>query len=651
MNAQLSQIQISHLRDYWVVLEKRWWLILLAVVVTVGSTVVYLVRTPRQYEAAAVVEIPTSGGGGLASAFGALMSSGPSSDVATEIEIITGRNIAEKVIKDLELDKKEKNLELDWREIVSAFHKKLNVGQLGKANLIKVTATGDSPEEARDIANEVADEYVQLSNTSSQKLWNGMINQMETKLEQTKAALEGTRQSLHNYEAKEGITTAFSPLLIGSGVSQGGTQYGGTQYAFPEVPQAVAQLKASIMEMEVQLEVMRKNFSEADPKVISLKKQISAGNQKLQQEEKKVIGKYNKQFGLTGVAAEIVFDQQLYSMLASKQEELKAQYIMQNKPPEIIEKAVDPLYPSKPERKLTLMLGAVLGLFLGIGFAFFLEYFENTIRTPDDVTQYLGLPVLGVIPHDKEAKKSKTPIIMMSRRAKRSSAEAYRGLRTSLLAHVGNSIKTITITSAGPQEGKSITTTNLGTALAQMEKNVLLIDADLRRPALHRVFNVERREGLSAVLAGESTLNEVVIKALDPNLLTSGTLPSDTSEALGSDQMKDLIKQAKEQYDLVLFDAAPTLGMADSLVLASQTDGTILVVKTSRATRRMLKIMVSQLEEVGANILGVVLNDVNVKGDRYYSDYYYYYYHYYSPYKDEEGNQIERRKRHKSKRA
>jgi succinoglycan biosynthesis transport protein ExoP len=631
MNAQLSQIQVSHLRDYWGVLEKRWWLILLAVVVTVGSTAVYLVKTPRQYEATAVVEIPTSGGGGLASAFGALMSSGPSSDVATEIEIITGRNIAEKVIKDLELDKKEKNLELDWREIVSAFRKKLNVGQVGKANLMKVTATGDSPEEARDIANEVADEYVQLSNTSSQKLWSGMINQMETKLEQTKAALEGTRQSLHNYEAKEGITTAFSPLLIGSGASQGGTQY-----AFPEVPQAVAQLKASIMEMEVQLEVMRKNFSEADPKVISLKKQITAGNQKLQQEEKKVIGKYNKQFGLTGVASEIVFDQQLYSMLASKQEELKAQYIMQNKPPEIMEKAVEPLYPSKPERKLTLMLGTVLGLFLGIGFAFFLEYFENTIRTPDDVTQYLGFPVLGVIPHDKEAKKSKTPIIMMNKRAKRSSAEAYRGLRTSLLAHVGNSIKTIT---------------NLGTALAQMEKNVLLIDADLRRPSLHRVFNVERREGLSAVLAGESTLNEVVIKALDPNLLTSGTLPSDTSEALGSDQMKDLIKQAKEQYDLVLFDAAPTLGMADSLVLASQTDGTILVVKTGRATRRMLKIMVSQLEEVGANILGVVLNDVNVKGDRYYSDYYYYYYNYYSPYKDEEGNQIERRKRHKSKRA
>jgi len=240
---------------------------------------------------------------------------------------------------------------------------------------------------------------------------------------------------------------------------------------------------------------------------------------------------------------------------------------------------------------------------------------------------------------------------MVSRRAKESSAEAYRGLRTSLLAHTGNPVKTITITSAGPQEGKSMTTANLGMALAQAGKNVLLVDADLRRPSLHRIFNVERHDGLSTVLAGESTLDEVVIKSLDPNLLTSGTLPSDTSEVLGSDQMKGLINQAKEKYDFVLFDAAPALGMADSLVLASETDGTILVVKTGRATRKMLKIMVSQLEEVGANIIGVVLNDVNIKRDRYYSDYYYYYYYYYSPYKDEEGNQIEKRKKHKSKRS
>jgi capsular exopolysaccharide synthesis family protein len=460
----------------------------------------------------------------------------------------------------------------------------------------------------------------------------------------------------------------------------------------------VQQLKGQLYSHEIEMAGLLKTYSETAPEVVQVKTRISQTKERLEQEVGRIVtaevssvnpvhqslvdrlAQLEADTIVFGVIAEAQkgsveqfkrgLDQlpskelqlarlerdrgvanQTYMMLMQRKEEMRLAQAVQTGNVSVADPAVMPFYPYNMQKMLNLMLGAVLGLFLGIGFAFFLEHLENTIRTPDDVTQYLGLSVLGVIPRDKKAKKSKTPIIMVSRRAKQSAAEAYRGLRTTLMAHAGNPLKTITITSAGPQEGKSITTVNLGMALAQAGKNVLLVDADLRRPALHRIFNVERHDGLSTVLAGKSTLDEVVIKALDPNLLTSGTLPSDTSEVLGSDQMKDLIKQAKEQYDLVLFDAAPALGMADSLVLASETDGTILVVKTGRATRKMLKIMVSQLEEVGANILGVVLNDVNIKRDRYYSDYYYYYYYYYSPYKDEEGNQIERRKRHKGKRS
>jgi uncharacterized protein involved in exopolysaccharide biosynthesis len=302
MNSQTPQIQMlqnqweqgqeeSHLKQYWAVFKRRWWLIFLIFAVVTSLTAVYLVRTPRQYEATAAVRIPTSGGaGGLAAALGGILPVGPSSDVATEIEIIKGREIAEKVIRELKLDKK--NLESDWRQIVSGFRGMLKVGQKGAANLIEITATGDSPEEARDIANEVAVEYVQLSEASSQKVWNDLINQMEAKLEQTRADLERSRQLLHDYEAKEGITTAFSPLLIGGGTSTGGY---GTQYVVPEVPQAVAELKASIMAMEMQLETLRKNLPEANPEIINLKNQIATSRQKLQQEEEKAIEKYNKQ--------------------------------------------------------------------------------------------------------------------------------------------------------------------------------------------------------------------------------------------------------------------------------------------------------------------------------------------------------------------
>jgi len=344
---------------------------------------------------------------------------------------------------------------------------------------------------------------------------------------------------------------------------------------------------------------------------------------------------------------------QTYMMLMQRKEEMRLAQAVQTGNVSVADPAVTPLYPYSPQRKLSLILGAMLGLFLGIMFAFLLERFEDTIRTPDDVEQYLGLSVLGVIPRDKKAKKAKTPPVIVSRRAKESSAEAYRGLRTTLMARAGNPIKTITVTSAGPQEGKSITAANLAVALSQMGQNVLLVDADLRRPSLHRMFSIDRHIGLTTVLNGETTLDEAIIKSLsvNVNLLASGALPSDTSEVLGSDKMKDLINQTKDQYDIVLLDSAPALGMADTLVLAGETDGTILVVKTGEATRKMLKITVSQLKEVGANIIGVVLNDVNVKRDRYYSDYYYYYYYYYSSYKDEDGNQIEKRKRHKGKRS
>jgi len=338
---------------------------------------------------------------------------------------------------------------------------------------------------------------------------------------------------------------------------------------------------------------------------------------------------------------------QTYMMLMQRKEEMRLAQAVQTGNVSIADPAVIPLYPYKPRKKVTMLLGAILGLALGITFALFLERLDNTIRTPDDVAQYLGLSVLGVIPRLK--KRSKIPPVIVKKGVREASAEAYRGLRTNIMAIAGNPIKTITVTSAGPQEGKSITSANLAAALANMEKSVLLVDTDLRRPGLHKIFNVDRHNGLSNVFSGESTLDDVIIKVDDIDLLTTGSLPSNPSEVIGSKRMKELISKFKEKYDFVIFDSAPALGLSDSLGLASATDGTILVIKTGKATHKILKILKSQLEEVKANILGVVLNDVNIKRDKYYSDYYYYYYYYYSPYKDEEGEHVERRKKRRSK--
>ena len=641
MNAQLPQIQIIqnqqeeeeiNLKDYWAVFKRGFWLILLAFIVTMSSTALYLARTPMQYEAAAVVRIPTfGGGGGLAAALGAFLPVGLSSDVATEIEVIKGRDIAERVIKDLELDKKEENLELDWRQIVSGFREMLKVGQKGRTNLIEITAAGDSPEEAKDIANETAGGYIQLSETSSQKLWNDLINQMEAKLVQTRADLEESRQSLHDYEAEEGITTAFSPLLIGAGASTG--EYG-TQYVVPEIPRAVAQLKAGIMEMEVQLEVMKKGLSEADPKVISLKKQIAASRQKLQQEEKKAIEKYNKQFGLTRVAAEIVFNQQLYSSLVSKQEELKAQYIMQNKSPEIIEEAVEPLYPSKPRRKLTLMLGAVAGLFLGLGAALFREFLDNSIHTAQDVTTLLDLPVLGSIPRLREIKKNPARNALITycdasssrnERAREFYKESYRMLQLEVMAAADGKVEqaasiqyqgalALLVASSVREEGKSVVAANLAISIAQTGRKVLLVDADCRNSSQHKLLDLDSHMGLIDILARNAAWSDVVRSTAIHNLYAitcggEGPQP-DPSALLISSHLEHFIKVSREQFDVVVFDSSSATLASEPAAIGSKVDGVVLVVKANDTQEDVILQAKQRTQNSGGNIFGVVLNCV-----------------------------------------
>ena len=674
-----------HLRDYLIVLGRYKWLIVAAVVVALSSTVFYLYRQEPVYEATAIIMLESKNSGGLSSSLSVFLPNVGTNDVATEIAIIKGRTIAERVVRELglhlrerktkqglihtilksmgrapRLNELEKDPERDLRRVVSKLQKrKLKVRQESGTNLVSVKAIYSSPEDARDIANKVVDEYIQWSDTVNQSTWNGLIVQMEEKLKQVKADMDRSRQLLHEYEAEQGITTAFGPLLIGGGAEVGGA---GTRYMVPESSQAVANMMANIIEMEIQLQTMQKTHSAADPAVSSLKNQISASKQKLEEEEEKAIKKYNTQFGLTKLASEVVFSQQLYSTLITRHEELKAQYLMQSNPPKIIERALVPLKSNNQNKKMALIFGGLFGLFLGGVFAFLLKSLDNTIRTPEDVEQYLNLQLLGVVPRVKRARRNKTPCLVLRGNQKNAPAEAYRSIRTNLLFSTfaassssegvgqasleeatSTSSKIIVITSAGAGEGKSFTTANLGMALARSGQRVLLVDADLRRPMLHRVFDLNRSKGLSTVLTEELALYEAIVETPVPNLsvLTTGVVPKDPSEVLGSAQMRDFIDDIRKQYDVVLIDSAPILGITDTVVLASEADAVMMVIKTGEATRKALKMAIAQLEQVGAQICGVVLNDVDTRRDRYYD---YYYYDYQSPYGDD-GERIGRKRK------
>jgi capsular exopolysaccharide synthesis family protein len=280
-------------------------------------------------------------------------------------------------------------------------------------------------------------------------------------------------------------------------------------------------------------------------------------------------------------------------------------------------------FPARPRVGLNLMLGALVGLVLGIGLAFFIEYLDTSVKTMEDVESLLGVPVLAIIPQG---------IRLLHKEAGDSpDAEAYRILRTNIEFNRKNpQANTISLVSGGPGEGKSTTMANLAFICAQGGYSTLIVDADLRRPVQHELFDINNNKGLTNYLTTEMDLNEVIIPTSVDNLsvMPSGVLPSDAVGILNSQRMSDMIAELKLRYDLIFFDSPPMLGVSDASVIASEVDQTIIVVQHRRFPRAMLTRVKQAILGVGGTALGVVLNNVDLKHDQnysYYTNYYGYY--------------------------
>ena len=297
-----------------------------------------------------------------------------------------------------------------------------------------------------------------------------------------------------------------------------------------------------------------------------------------------------------------------------------------------------PASPAEPNIPRNLGFAFVLGLTSGIGLAFLLEGIDNTVRTPEQAQAISGLPSLGMIPlgsrSNSEAGEkrglvvasAKEPVELVTQsRPQSQMAESYRALRTSLLlTSLGAPPKTILITSALPREGKTTTSVNTAIVLAQKGTRVLLIDADLRRPSIHKALGLGPRIGLSNVLTGGATLQQATVRSpILPNLyiLPAGTPPPNPAELMASQQMVDLLAELRDQYDHVIVDTPPTLSVTDAVVLSTKADAVVLVIRSSQTTKPALRRARDILGQVNAKVAGVLLNAVNLDS----ADYYYYY--------------------------
>lgn len=285
----------------------------------------------------------------------------------------------------------------------------------------------------------------------------------------------------------------------------------------------------------------------------------------------------------------------------------------------VITPATAPLSPSTPNTTMNLLVGLAVGLVLGLGIAVLKSSLDFRIRNESDLRRVTALPLLGGIAFDQDA--TRKPLLTQARHQS-PRAESFRQLRTNLqFANVSDKAKTVLITSSLPSEGKSTTATNLAIALAQAGQTVCLVDADLRRPMVGEYLGLDRSAGLTTALVGAANVNDLLQPWGDDTLyvLTSGQIPPNPSELLGSEDMKGLLERLEEAFDVVVIDAPPLLPVTDAAVLSQHVGGVVVVVGSQRIKQHDLERALGALNLVGAKVLGLVLNRIPAKGPDSYS--------------------------------
>jgi len=446
------------------------------------------------------------------------------------------------------------------------------------------------------------------------------------------------------------------------------------------------ELTARLAELERQKAALTPTFTSDYPKMKEVQSQVDEIESRLTKERKRaeqgivddylaathrenlVRGAFEQQQNQANLVAarsvqynilkrEVDTNKQLYEGLLQRLKEAGVSAGMNASNIRVVDAAVPPTRPVRPRPVLNLGLALLLGLGCGIGMAFLQEHLDNTLKNSDDVERLLRVPALALIPSRESLNHGNTGVYGLAERASHQNgngklaplekhsgkawiridgngaqhsalSEAFRGLRTSvLLSAAGRPPRSLTFVSAEPGEGKTTVASNLSISLAQLGKRVLLIDGDMRRPCVHKLFNIEDRSGgLVTFLTGEEGWSHLVRPTGVGNLdcLVCGPVPPNPSELLSSDRMQRLILEAMADYQFVLIDAPPLLNVTDGRILATMVEGTILVVRGGFTPQELAQQAQFHVRDVGAHLIGVVLNDVDVRHNGYYQSYYRY---------------------------
>ena len=352
-------------------------------------------------------------------------------------------------------------------------------------------------------------------------------------------------------------------------------------------------------------------------KVETMEKELQVLREKLREDRTDRLAPYNE------ARRDLETQNQLLEVITARYRQQSVESKIETRPVQIVNRAEPAVRPVKPSLKLNLALSLLVGLILGISLAFFIEYLDTSIKTMDDVERYLGLSVLAVIPKGAKFLTLDDPNSRF--------AEGYRILCAKLnLTGARDSARSITVLSGGPGEGKSTTAFNLAWVCAQSGMKVLMIDGDIRRPSVQRAVGVENTLGLGEFLAGQASLDELIQGTNVPNMevLTAGSLGPEDLGGFSRARFGSLLEICRPNYDVIVVDSPPVLGISDASVISQEVDVTLLLIQHRRYPRNVSQRAKRVIDEVGGKLFGVILNNVNIKTD----DNYYYYAGYSSSY-------------------
>ncbi len=595
--------------------------------------------------------------------------------------------------------------------LVSAFIGRIGVKPIRNSRLVDVSFQAKDRVLSAKIANTLASAYIAQNLETKLTAVKDAVRWLHTRIEEEGSRVEKAEQAMLRYKKKHNIITDFSSdtekitaqklahlnakvVEAESRRVEAETRYKqaraleGSPDMLDSVPEVlnndlIRQIKTMEVGLYKRMSELSKKYGQKHPRMVAIESELNTIQKRKAQEVNRVINSLKNEYrvALAGeqslkaalgrqkgeslqlnekaikhgvLQREVESARHMYELLIKRFKETTLTEDMRTGNIRVIDRAEVPMAPVKPKKRLNILLAMIVSLFVGVGLAFFFEYLDNAIKIPEDIKSHLNIPYLGPVPamaldgHGNPEARNESQLVTL-RSPKSAASEAYRGIRTSILFSSAEiEPRVLLVSSAAPGEGKTISTTNLAIAMAQSGSKVMMLDCDMRRPNIHKIFKLSTDKGLSNILVGNCNVKDAVVRTSVPNLHTipCGPIPPNPSEILGSTRMKRLLEILGKHYSRVIIDSPPITAVTDAVILAKLVDGVILVVRAGETPREIVQNGLGQLQSVNANILGAILNAVDMGRDSYY--YYQYHYYYYGEDGDR-GKKAHRKKRSKNR--